>query len=115
MIRTNKTRLILLITALTFISLTTNVYSSTSPFAQHNMIKSSVAIKGNKGKCGEGKCGNSKKTETTDESSAKKKCGEGKCGNNKSTKAETESEGKCGSSDNETHDTTEKNKEGKCG
>ncbi|WP_394174664.1 HvfA family oxazolone/thioamide-modified RiPP metallophore [Thalassotalea litorea] len=48
-----------------------------------------------KGKCGEGKCGEGKK---------KEKCGEGKCGEGK--KKEKCGEGKCGEG---------KKKEGKCG
>ncbi len=43
--------------AFTFIGLTSSACSSTSPFAQYDSVKSATAIKGSKGKCGEGKCG----------------------------------------------------------
>jgi len=59
--------------------------SSTSPFAQNDIDNSAQLVKGEKKKCGEGKCGDKK---------AEKKCGEGKCGDKKAEKKC--GEGKCG-------------------
>ena len=69
-----------------------------NPFGMSNIDADQITV-AEKGKCGEGKCGDSKK---------KGKCGEGKCGDSK--KKGKCGEGKCG-------DSKKKSKcgEGKCG
>lgn len=73
-------------------------------------------------KCGEGKCGDTKKTEESKTSDAK--CGEGKCGDVKESKSADAKcgEGKCGDKkskkdkkDAEAKSTEHKCGEGKCG
>ena len=65
-----------------------------NPFGMSNVAADQVQMSGKDGKCGEGKCGDSKK---------KSKCGEGKCGDSmkKGKSADNKKKGKCG--------------EGKCG
>jgi len=72
-----------------------------NPFGMSSIDTDQITV-AEKDKCGEGKCGGSKKKEGKCGDSKKKegKCGEGKCGGDK------KKEGKCGDS---------KKKESKCG
>jgi len=83
-----------------------------NPFGMSNTAIDQVADNhaDKKGKCGEGKCGDSKKKGKCGEgkcgdSKKKGKCGEGKCGDGKKKEGKC-GEGKCGDG---------KKKEGKCG
>jgi uncharacterized low-complexity protein len=75
------------------------VKAETNPFETKSIV-TIVAEEAKAGKCGEGKCGESKKAKAG-------KCGEGKCGESKKAKAGKCGEGKCGES--------KKAKKGKCG
>lgn len=108
MIKSNKTYLTISLLAFALMVFTSIAQSSNSPFAQVDKNQTSFVVKGEKGKCGEGKCGNNKPakavaTETTQEEPAEttteKKCGEGKCGDKKTEKKKDKKkcgEGKCG-------------------
>ena len=69
-----------------------------NPFGMSDMATDQIQLSAKDGKCGEGKCGDSKKSA---------KCGEGKCGDSKKSSkcGDSKKEGKCGDS----------KKEGKCG
>ena len=92
-------------TAAAFISLfalttflTLPAKAEVNPFADQTIM--TVASDDKKDKCGEGKCGETKKA-------AKGKCGEGKCGETKKAAKGKCGEGKCGE--------TKKAAKGKCG
>ena len=68
-----------------------------NPFGMSNVATDmQVATNHENGKCGEGKCGDSKKKGKCGDSEKEGKCGEGKCGDSKK-KAKC-GEGKCGGS-----------------
>jgi len=74
-----------------------------NPFGMSNIDANPITV-AEKGKCGEGKCGDSKKKGEgkCGDSEKKGKCGEGKCGDSKK-------KGKCGDGKKE------EGKKGKCG
>jgi len=99
-----------LITALSFLFfITISPVSSAAenPFGMSDMATDQIQLSGKDGKCGEGKCGDSKKAA---------KCGEGKCGDSK----KEAKGGKCGDSKKEAKggkcgDSKKEAKGGKCG
>ena len=93
--KASKTTLTLALTAV--VGAAGIAHAAGNPFALNALPQGymvAAADKAQDGKCGEGKCGGTKK----DAKAQDGKCGEGKCGGAKETKAK---EGKCG--------------EGKCG
>ena len=56
------------------------ISNAASPFAQNDAVNATHSIKGEKGKCGEGKCGANKKAAHAAEAAeaAEKKCGDAK-------------------------------------
>jgi len=63
-----------------------------NPFGMSNTVDMQLADSHMEGKCGEGKCGGSKKERKCDDDK-KSKCGEGKCGDGMKAKSR---DGKCG-------------------
>lgn len=79
-----------------------------NPFGMSDMAADQVQMSGKDGKCGESKCGDSKKKSKCGEgkcgdSKKKSKCGEGKCGDSKKSGkcGDSKKSGKCGGSDND--------------
>jgi len=89
----NKSLALVLGSALTASgSITTATAAENNPFSVTELSSGyeiAMSKKGKDGKCGEGKCGKSKKKEG--------KCGEGKCGKSKKKEGKC-GEGKCGKS-----------------
>ena len=85
------------------------IQASENPFATTELQGGYKIAANHEGKCGEGKCGGDKKSDSEG------KCGEGKCGGDKKAEGEGKcGEGKCGGDKKASGDKKAEG-EGKCG